>query len=79
MNERFRIEDNTIIDSYTDGKLDNDMLCDKLNDLEETRLRKNRKLKKFRDREDRYQSVISGVIAFLQLYMNNEIWSDLDE
>lgn len=77
MSERFRIEDNGIYEY--DKQLSWKELCDKLNDLEETRLRKNRELKRFRDREDKYQSVISGVIAFLQLYMNDEIWSDLDD
>lgn len=77
MTERFRIEDNGIYEY--DKKLTWRELCEKLNDLEQTRLRKNREIKKFRDREEKYQSVISGMMAFMELYLNNELWWDRNE
>ena len=79
MTERYRIEDNIIIDTYANNKMNTDMVCEKLNDLEQTRLRKNKEIKRFRDREEKYQRVISGVMAFLQLHLNNELWSDWDD
>lgn len=79
MTERFRIEDNKIIDIYMDCELNTDVICSKLNNFEESRLRKNMEIKKFKNREEKFQRFISGVMAFLQLYMNSELWSDLDE
>lgn len=77
MIERYRIEDNAI---YKDNKIMTcKELCDELNDLEQIRLRKNREIKRFRDREEKYQRVISGVMTFLQLHLNNELWSDWDD
>ena len=72
-------EQDHIVDAFTNQQLDTDIICNKLNDLEETRLRKNREIKRFRDREEKYQRVISGVMAFLQLHLNSELWSDWDD
>jgi len=72
-------EQDYIVDAFTNQQLDTDIICDRLNDLEETRLRKNRELKRFRDREEKYQRVISGVMSFLKLQLNNELWDDWDD
>lgn len=77
MTERFRIEDDSI---YEYGmKLTCEELCNKLNDLEQTRLRKNREIKKLKDREEKYQRVISGIMAFIELQLNNELWWDWND
>lgn len=50
-----------------------------LNDFEKTRLRKNKEINKFKDREDRYQRVIGGIKAYLELELNNELWWEWNE
>ena len=77
MTERFHIETDGVYE-YA-NKLSWVELCKKLNDYEETRLRKNREIKKFKDREDRYQRVIGGVMAFIELRLNDELWWDWND
>jgi hypothetical protein len=42
-------------------------------------LRKNKEICKFREREEKYQRIISGLMAFLELRINEELWWDLNE
>lgn len=59
--------------------MSNRQAVDKLNDYEQMRLRKNKEIAKYKAREERYQRVISGVMAFLQLHLNSELWSDWND
>lgn len=47
-----------------------------LNDLEDYRVRKNKEIARFRIREEKYQSVISGMMSLIELYLNDELWWD---
>lgn len=47
-----------------------------LNDLEDYRVRKKKEIAKFRKREEKYQSVISGMMSLIELYLNDELWWD---
>jgi len=77
MTEKFRIEDNNIYEY--NKKLTCKEIYDKLNHLEQTRLQKNREIKKLKDREYKYQRVISGIMAFIELHLNNELWWDWND
>ena len=56
-----------------------DRICRKVIDLENYRREKNRKIEKYRVREDKFQRVIGGLLAFLELRLNEELWEDLNE
>lgn len=77
MSERFNIEDNNIYEY--DMKLTYKEVCNKLNHLDQTRLQKDKEIKKLKDREDKYQQVISGVMAFIELRLNDELWYDWND
>lgn len=51
----------------------------KLNDYEDSRLSNKQKIAKYKEREDRYQRVIGGIMAYLELQLNNELWWDWNE
>jgi len=76
-------DDNTkefkgIID--TDNRVyDIDKIVDELNNLEEYRIRKGKRISKYSKRQEKYQRVISGVMAFLELKLNDELWWDWNE
>ena len=57
-------------------KLNFEQIVKELNHLEDERNRKNAEIAKLRKREERYQGVISGLMDFLELKFNNEIWWD---
>lgn len=57
-------------------KLNLEQIVKQLNRLEDERKRKNTEIAKLRKREERYQGVISGLMDFLELKFNNEIWWD---
>ena len=46
----------------------------KIEDLEETMQRKNSEIVKLKEREDRYQRVIGGFKAFIELESNEDLW-----
>lgn len=46
----------------------------KIEDLEDTRQRKNKEIAKLKEREDRYQRVIGGFKAFIELESNEDLW-----
>ena len=57
-------------------KLNFEQIVKELNSLEDERKRKNAEIAKLRKREERYQGVISGLMDFLELKFNNELWWD---
>lgn len=58
---------------------DIDKIVDKLNDLEQTRIRNRRIIAECREREDRFQRIISGLMAYLELRINEELWWDWND
>lgn len=54
-------------------------VVNRLNDLEETRLRHKKTIKKYKDREDRFQRVIGGLMAYLELRIGEKLWWDWNE
>jgi hypothetical protein len=56
-----------------------DRICRKVIDLEDYRNKKNRKIAKYRKREEKFQRVIGGLLAFLELRLNEELWWNLNE
>ena len=59
--------------------MSNRQAVDKLNDYEQMRLRKNKEIAKYNAREERYQRVIGGMMAFMELQLNNELWWDWND
>ena len=75
---RFKIVDGKIYDGeYKEMSIE--QVCNKLNDYEYHRVRKNKDIQKFKDREERYQRVIGGLKAYLELEANSELWWDWNE
>ena len=73
-------DDNIVgIIEYDVKELDFEQAIVKLNDLEETRLRKSREINKLKAREGLYQRVIGGAIAYIELKLNEELWWDFNE
>lgn len=62
--------------TYDDNPISNLEAIEKLNDLENYRVKKNKEIAKFRKREEKYQSVISGMMSLIELYLNDELWWD---
>lgn len=60
-------------------KLNLERIVKELNSLEETRLKKGRKIAKLQKREEKYQRVISGLMAYIELKVNSELWCDWNE
>lgn len=60
-------------------KLDLEQTIGELNDLERTRLRKGKEIEKLRRREEKFQSIISGLMAYIELRVNQELWWDWNE
>lgn len=56
-----------------------DQTVDKLNRLEETRQRHKKEIMKLRRRETRFQSIVSGLMSFLDLKFNDDLWWDEDD
>lgn len=52
---------------------------DKLNDYEQMRLRKNNEIAQYKAREERYQRVIGGLMAYLELRVNTDLWWNWNE
>lgn len=78
MRERFEIHPNGNI-TDNNCELNDSQVVKKLNEYEKIRLRKNKEISKFRKREEKYQRVIGGLMAFLELRINEELWWDLNE
>lgn len=62
--------------TYDDRQISKLEAIEKLNDLENYRVKKNKEIAKFRKREEKYQSVISGMMSLIELYLNDELWWD---
>lgn len=62
-----------------DITMDLEKVVKELNRLEDDRRSKKEKIAKLRKREERYQGVISGLLDFLELKFNNELWWDRDD
>ena len=72
--------DEELVVKDSDGRIyKNEAIENLLNDFEKTRVRKNKEINKFKEREDRYQRVIGGIKAYLELESNNELWWDWNE
>ena len=78
MREQFAIHPNGNI-TDNNRELNDSQVVKKLNEYEKIRLRKNKEISKFRKREEKYQRVIGGLMAFLELRINEELWWDLNE
>ena len=80
-NKRFMIDDTgTLIDMNTRNTYDyvSDVV-NVLNDLNNSREYHKKERNKLKNREEKYQRVISGVMAFIELQVNNELgwdWND---
>lgn len=77
-------DDNTqefkgVMDS--DGRMyDNiDRIVDKLNTLEEYRVKQAKRITDYSKREEKYQRIISGLMAYLELRLNDELWWDWND
>ena len=71
--------DAKIVITEHDRIIDNERAVKLLNEYESTRKRKNKEIVKFRKREDLYQRVISGMMAFLELQINNVLWYEWND
>ena len=81
MSERFMVDDaGTLIDMTTRKTYDyvGDVVDD-LNDLDKSRNHHMKEKVKLQNREEKYQRVISGVMAFIELQVNNELWWDWND
>lgn len=58
---------------------DIDKIVDKLNDFEQMRIKNRRTIAEYRDKEDRFQRIISGIMAYLELKINEELWWDWND
>ena len=75
---RFKVIDGIIYDGeYKEMSIE--QVCKKLNEYEQTRLRKNKDIQKFKDREDRFQRVIGGMMAYMELQANSDLWWDWND
>ena len=74
--ERFTFADGAKIVAIKDnGKImSSKQVCEKLNDYEQIRLRNRREIAKYKAREERYQRVIGGMMAYLELQANTDLW-----
>ena len=74
------IEDEIIIANARGGKkLNLEQIVEELNGLETARKRKNREITKYKVIEEKYQRIISGLMAYLELKINNDLWWDWNE
>ena len=50
-----------------------------LNSLEKGRVEKKFRIEKYKKREELYQRVIGGLMAYIELKVNDELWWDWNE
>lgn len=50
-----------------------------LNSLEKGRVEKKSRIEKYKKREELYQRVIGGLMAYIELKVNDELWWDWNE
>lgn len=83
MSDHFTIskDDPTVIIAHCRGDITMDLerVVKELNRLEDGRRSKKEKIEKLQKREERYQGVISGLLDFLELKFNNELWWNRDD
>lgn len=58
---------------------DIDKIVDKLNTLEEYRVSQGKTISKYSKREEKYQRIIGGLMAYLELKLNDELWWDWND
>jgi len=68
-----------IKDNRRDKVLTWNDVAKELNDYEEGRQRRKAKIAKFEEREDRFQRVIGGIKAYLELEANDDLWWEWNE
>lgn len=82
--ERFSINDNDDaqlqfqIAEYG-RNISNEDVVKKLNNYESSRLKWQKEKRKYRRREDKYQRVIGGIMAYLELLINDDLWWEWNE
>lgn len=83
--ERFSINDNDFdaqlqfqIAEYG-RNISNEDVVKKLNNYESSRLKWQKEKRKYRRREDKYQRVIGGIMAYLELLINDDLWWEWNE
>ena len=61
------------------GEWDMTRIVKELNRLEDTRKRKGRQIELMRKREEKYQRLIGGLKAYIELEVNSNLWWDWNE
>ena len=75
-----KVDEELVIANCRGGtKLNLERIVKELNSLEDERKRKNAEIAKLRKREERYQGIISGLMDYLELKFNNELWWNRDD
>lgn len=59
--------------------ISNEDVVKKLNNYENSRLKWQKEKRKYRRREDKYQRVIGGIMAYLELLINDDLWWEWNE
>lgn len=59
--------------------ISNEDVVKKLNNYESSRLKWQKEKRKYRRREDKYQRVIGGIMAYLELLINDDLWWEWNE
>ena len=75
----------------SDGEITKVVICDDknsisnkkavelLNEYEKQRVRRNKQIEEYRKREEKFQDIITGLMAFIELRVKEEIWSEWNE
>ena len=75
--ERYTLRDEKVFD--WERELTPEKVVEHLRYYEKLRLQKNKEIAKYKAREDRYQRVIGGIQAYLELEANTDLWWDWNE
>ena len=76
--ERFcMVDDDTIVEHNQPISIE--QVVKKLNYYENNRLKRKREIAQYKAREERYQRVIGGIMAYLELQINNDLWWDWND
>lgn len=59
--------------------ISNEDVVKKLNNYENSRLKWQKEKRKYRRREEKYQRVIGGIMAYLELLINDDLWWEWNE
>lgn len=69
-----KIWDNTFI-----RFIDVEEVADKLNNNEKRRIRDKKLIEEYKKREEKFQDIITGLMAFIELRVKEEIWSEWND